>query len=52
MMFPRTPPRIIPMVTTEGAAVRFIWRLVIVWSALITCALTTMGSTPPHGLAP
>ena len=40
------------MVTTAGAAVRSTCRLTIVCSAVMICALTTIGSTPSHGAAP
>ena len=52
MMLPRTPPLMLPMVTTAGSCVRSIWRLTTVCRPSTTCAAVTIGSTPYHGIAP
>ena len=52
MMLPRTPPWMVAIVTTAGAAVTSIWRDVIDCSALTIWVATTTGSTPRHGYAP
>ena len=52
MMFWRTPPRMVPRVTTAGSSVRSMVRLTTVCSPSTTCAAVTMGSTPAQGAAP
>ena len=51
-MFSRTPPLIMPMVTTAGSRVMSTWRLTTVCRPSTTCAAVTIGSTPSHGIAP
>ena len=48
----RTPPRIMPTVTTAGSLAMSTPRLTTVCSPSTTCAAVTMGSTPSHGAAP
>ena len=52
MILFRTPPWIEPMVTIPGTAVISTSRAMIVCNAIMICDDTTMGSTPPQGLAP
>ena len=52
MMFCRTPPLIMPTVTTAGSRVMSTWRLTIVCRPSTTWAAVTIGSTPYHGMAP
>ena len=51
-MFWRTPPLIMPTVTTAGSRVRSTWRLTTVCRPSTTCAAVTIGSTPNQGIAP
>ena len=52
MMFSRTPPLIMPTVTTAGSRAMSMPRLTTVCSPSTTCAAVTIGSTPSHGAAP
>jgi hypothetical protein len=52
MMFSRTPPRMVPTVTTAGSWVMFRLRLTTVCSPSTTWAAVTIGSTPIQGAAP
>lgn len=49
MMFSFVPPWIVPSVTIRGV-VGALKRLEMLWRALMTCAATTMESTPFSGL--
>lgn len=51
MMFSFVPPWIVPSVTIRGV-VGALKRLEMLWRALMTCAATTMESTPFSGCAP
>ena len=48
-MFWRTPPSILPTVTTAGSSVMSTWRLTIVCRPTTICDAATIGSTPDHG---
>ena len=52
MMLLRTPPRMIPIVTMDGASVDSICRLGMVCNPRTICDAITMGSMPSHGYAP
>src|SRR5437867_1741569 len=52
MMLFRTPPWMLPMLSTTGARVMSDCRLTMVWSPSTICEPTTIGSIPSHGLPP